>query len=469
VLASPDNITFSFIKLQRLGAAFDELRTGVPLTRGHERTVHRLGRELGSTSVPLLLRKLAARDEREVRLAQELLRLAGAVEAASRARVTDSLRGLAAAPDEALRKRAAALLGEIGDSEEQTAADDPSSMRDRSLRELARCLDTAAEVARAADLLVVQLDDEELLSFLDDFAASEAPRAAALIDELLVRDDLDERTRSELRRLRAPLRTPHKTTRPAARATVRVGEHEDGRCVIVGTVRRDGSRPVRYRSLWAVIDEAGQLVDAGYCSELTGGAVQRDLIAPMREEGFEVERAATRLGRTRLIAATRATIAAGGELPSDFYLGRDIFGMRDEHWTHGRDADGDLTALLARAIDLQSIGEHARAKPLFERYVACRPDDAEGLANLGVCLMEMGEVADACEHLGRATQLDPEEALHHWNLAAAAHRAGQLGRCYLALKDYIANADARGDAGERLQSALASIAEYERIARLEHG
>ena len=62
------------------------------------------------------------------------------------------------------------------------------------------------------------------------------------------------------------------------------------------------------------------------------------------------------------------------------------------------------------------------------------PGDAEGESCLGICLLELGRPVLAMPHLEVACRAEPDEALHHWNLAAAAQKAGRVGRCYLALK-----------------------------------
>jgi hypothetical protein len=261
----PGNLTFSFIKLQRLAASFDELCDGSAEAtgqRGAERTLVRLVRELGTTAVPLLVRKLGSPRADAARWAGTLLgQLAD--DAGARDRVLDAVRACATASgsNDRERARAQALLADLDG--EGVAGN--TAVRDRSLRELARCLESPAEVARAADLLLPQLAADEPLEVLDAFGTSEADRAAALLDELLVRDDLDERTRSELRRLRAPLRVERRPAPTATRArpAVQVAVHPDGRELVVAIARRGAARPPRYRAFGALADEEGTMLDAG--------------------------------------------------------------------------------------------------------------------------------------------------------------------------------------------------------------
>src|SRR5690606_16483628 len=127
--------------------------------------------------------------------------------------------------------------------------------------------------------------------------------------------------------LRAPLpRGAPPARMPGARA--HAGRRDDGCELVVGVVRRPDSQPVRYRSVWLVIDDAGALVDAGYRAESTYGAIERDILRPAARAGFRLRRVPLRTGAGRLAQAARAAIARGHALPRDYYLGRDIFGLR---------------------------------------------------------------------------------------------------------------------------------------------
>jgi len=251
-----DNVTFSFIKLQRLEMALEDIREGQPVTDGRARTLRRLATELDATAAPMLVRHLGSGHDVVSQWARALLLQIAAPGQLGRDRTRQVIRRGAASPalDALTRRRCRELLaatapGESAPSaprdEHTTAA--TRAARDDSLRQLAGCLDTRAEVARAADLLLRQLDDEELLSFVDAFADGAPRRAATLLEELSLRDDIDGRLRSELRRLAAPLGATHPPAVVATRPTVRVGHHPDGRTVIVASVQRDTQRPPRHR------------------------------------------------------------------------------------------------------------------------------------------------------------------------------------------------------------------------------
>ncbi|MEM9490013.1 MAG: tetratricopeptide repeat protein, partial [Myxococcota bacterium] len=117
--------------------------------------------------------------------------------------------------------------------------------------------------------------------------------------------------------------------------------------------------------------------------------------------------------------------------------------------------------------------EPRRARFLFERHLVHTPDSADGWAGLAACLLALGEVDRAHGAVVRAVTLAPDNPNHCWNLSAVAHAQGRLGGCYLALLDYTEQTvdgfdGAVGDVRERVALARRFIAEYERIARLEH-
>jgi Flp pilus assembly protein TadD len=469
--ASP-GVSTSFVKLVRLGASFTEIEARGRLPVAHERTVRRLVVELGATAVPALVRQLCGGRVTSAGWAAALLEELAERPDGPRLRVAAALRAAAAEAtvNEPARMRVLSLLARIGVELPATVTiPNLFTLRDRSLRELASSLDSAAEVARAADLLVTQLDDDDLLDFCDDFVTREPASAAALLDEMLGRDDVGEQTRGELRRLRAPLAVgprSHAGRGPGGRPMVQGGRHRDGRHVLVAVTPRPGV-PRRYRALVAVIGKAGLLEAVTYQPELTLGALQRNVVAPLRTAGFALRRATLRLAASRIAVAARAARADARKLPSDFYLGRDIVGLTSEHLGAGPPSSHHA-ALLSRALDLLAAGEQAQARPLLLRYVALRPEDPEGCANLGVCLLGLGAAGEALTHLRRAIWLEPQGSLHFWNLAAAHHARGDLGGCYLALTDYVDRNDTSARAEERQRVAAGFLAEYDRLARVAH-
>lgn len=454
-------VTFSLVKLQRLAAGFGDLQDGRPPAEGQERTLIRLAQTLGETAVPLCVRELGSPDEGRARWAAALLN-AIAEDEAHRGRV---MAALSAAP----HGRASILLAELEGHGQAI-----------SLGEMAAMLQCPSEVARVADQLVYSMSADELYDFIDGLSRAEPTAAEAVIDEILLRADIDERFRIALRQLRAPLlfrdgrtgeRKPMRRTR--AKLVVRRGTRADGRRLLVASRRLPSSRPPRWRGLCCLIDERGVLIDALHRDDFTARGVERELIEPLQREEFAFQPVSVSDAADELVAAARTTLSAGLQLPRDFYLGRDLVGVGHEHVISRRPPPSgeasELSALLARAVELLRAGEIERAKPLLERYVAEAEDDPEGRAHLGLCLLQSGDAPAARPHLSKAADLAPDDGIHHWNMAALCHKEGRLGGCYLSLLDYQRHEDtADSDAVGRRRTALAFATEYERLARLEY-
>jgi tetratricopeptide (TPR) repeat protein len=471
-------ISEAFPKLRRLSLSFDDLSGGRPRSRSVEQAALEVATGLGATALPLCLRHFAGGDEDRAAWAHAIL-FHIARDPAVQGR-------LAAGLDRAVRRagageravaRGAALLAELGaePADGGDAAGGEAALR-RSSRELALCLGTPADVARAGEHLLAELSPEQLVELFDDLLAAEPGSALILLDELLVRDGLDEECRHELRQRRAAARQLAPAARPLRwrrrsrdQLSCRAASHPDGRRILLVTDRRRG-RPPRQRALCVLVGSGGILLDGHYDEELPDGAVESQFVAPLERAGFGFAQVPLAVARGFLIEAARLAVQAGRALPRPFYLGRHLLGLRDEHLdgTARCPATVDQAALLERAIELLAAGEPAQALPLLERHVAAAPDDAEGHAQLGLCRLALGDPPAALAELERATRLAPEEPLHHWNAAAAAHRAGLMGACYLSLEAYRAGRDLAPGAEERRRIADTFAGEYARLAVLEH-
>jgi tetratricopeptide (TPR) repeat protein len=471
-------VTSSFVKLRRVATGFDHLRGGHPIDPREERALRRVVRQLGATSLRLLSTELASPDESRAAFAHALLAEVGRSRAL-RQRIVGDLHATVrrpGAPDRA-KLRAIALLAEL-DAELPAEAElsDPDAARRRSMSELAGCLGSPAEVARAADHLLAELPFDDILDLFDDLVDAEPAAALALSDELLVRDELDETCRHELRQRRASARQGHGRRqqkirgRRAPAPRVRFARHRDGRRILLACARQPGSRPPRRRLMCLLVSADGMLLDGHYAEDMTTGAIERQFVDPLAEQGFDLAACGLDAARGFTIQSARIAIQHGRGLPRAFYVGRDLIGVRDEHLegTPRARAEVDLAALLERAIDLLAAREPAQACPLLERYVAEAPDDPEGHAQLGICQLGLGDPAAALHHLGRAAWLDPDQAIYQWNIAAASHAAGRRGACYLALVADLDGADHTPGASERRATAARFIGEYERLAGLEH-
>jgi tetratricopeptide (TPR) repeat protein len=350
-----------------------------------------------------------------------------------------------AAGDDA-KLAALGFLAELGDETATASFADPDRIHQKSLERFATQLDTAADVASAADLLLSRMEPEEIIEFVESFAEASPDGARRLADELCARVDLDIAARSELVRVAAPLRLtcPPPIARPLGRPAMLVGlRHGDGR-IVVAVARRSPvgeGRPTarRWRFLCVLCDAAGSVADVHYRDDATLTVLREEVVRPLEAAGYERFNVTGAAARRLVGAAARRTVSSGRTLPSAYYLGRDLLGITDGHVVGGR--AGEPAALLGRAVDLLAAGESARARPLLEHCVAIAPDDAEAASSLGLCLLAQGDLRGAVRYLQRAAWLEPAWPLHHWNVAAAAHRTGELPICAGALREFLARAD----------------------------
>jgi Flp pilus assembly protein TadD len=441
-------------------------------------------RELGVTVIPLCVRILEATppDDARARWACALLGHLAEV-AQHRTRVVKAVEAFlrTSALGDPVKLHALALLGDLGcPVPGGTRLDDASAAQEHSERELTTMLTTAPEVAHAGDMLVTRLATQEMLALVDRLSAKEPRRALRLLDELLLRNDIDDSCRRELKRIRAPLRD-RRSSRTAGAwaapppggqpvATAALGRHAGGRRIVVAS-RKLVRDPSRYRALCLLIDPDDTLIDGMYRNDFTVDGVERDLLRPLRNQGYRFETASGQDAALLVIRTAQAARQLGRALPRAFYLGRDLFAIYNEH-AAGVAPEDNLNVLLDRANALVAAGQPQRARPLFERFVAQAPSNPDGCAGLSMCLLALGDLATARSHLRRAAWLDAGNPNHHWNLAAIDHRQGRLGGCYLALVDYLDLGgefdEAPGDSDQRRATAVRFVAEYERIARVEY-
>ena len=464
----------AFEKLQQLVRSFDEIHSA---SARSSRVWLNLVDQLGTTALASCLRELGSpRDERAQWAYTLITRIAqsGAAE-----RVSAELHRIAGGNGgDTAAVRALALLTDLGgELPEATHVCDVGAMHERSLTQLCECLTTREEIARAADMLCSQLETAELVPLVDSMCVRAPLRALSLIDEMLLRTDVDERGRSELKRLRAPLRDGLHGEPPGIEPTAwhadtvtRIGRNHNGRIVVTAARRRRGSKPERWRALCALIGEDGDLIDGLYRDDYTAHGVERDVINPLTGRGYTFEPASLADCARALSVAARTSCEGGLPMPRGYFLGRDLLGLYDEHVVAAEltSDDDDLTALLGRAVDLVGDKQLARARPLLERYVTQRPADAEGWSSLGLCVLALGDASAAHRHFIRAARLEPRDPMHDWNAASAAHRDGRLGGCYLALVGYLDDDDTSPDSAQRFDVARAFAGESARLAALEH-
>ena len=433
--------------------------------------IERIVQRLGAIAVPLLGRELC----REARWRRDAARdaLAGlaARDHALRARVTAELHAITqgATTDEA-KVTALGLLSELGEHAEVRFAD-PSAIRMRSAIALASHLETAADLAGAADLMVHQLEAGDLVRLVEVMASAAPDAAHRLATELGLRLDLPGDLRDRIARLVVAL-PPGRAAEAAAPAPhldpvhAAVLVNAAARRVVIACRQIAGTDHFRR---WAVqLGASGKIED---CLHEDDAGPDGDATAPivaLCAGGYRV--ATTELAHARQVvaAAARLTARSAHALPSAYYLGRDLLDLGDAH-LGSRGAADPGPAAIARAIELVAAGDPARAQALLER---CDPENPDAAAALAASLLAQHRPGAALAPLDRALAAEPDWPLHHWNLAVALHQLGDAGGCYHALQRFVATSAAPtgllGDPDQptRLGCARRMIDELERTARL---
>jgi hypothetical protein len=449
------------------GSRSDGSRTDAgPRSAGpHRLRIERLVHRLGAVCVPLLGRELchAAPHRRDIARAA----LAHLATTDARGRVIAELRTIAAseAGDEG-KVCALGLLAELGERGAARFAD-PSAIQRRSALALAAQLDTPADVAAAADLMIRQLEDADALQLLAVMAEVAAPAAQRLGAELSVRLDLPPELRERINDIVFG-NTPEQDV-PTGRAPrpthVAILVDAAARLVVVASRKVAGER--RWRRFAVLIQRDGRIDD---CMHEDATDDHAPLIAKLVADGYRV--ASSDLARARGIvaAAARQTAEDPTRLSSAYYLGRDLLDLGDAH-LGGRAHAHPTSTTLGRAIELIADGEPARAQLLLARCT----ESADVCAAQAACLLAAGQlekVAEAVAPLTRACELEPAFALHHWNLAAALHQLGDRDGTYRALRAFLTTSAtpsglmADPDHPARVGLASRLVAELERTARL---
>ncbi len=446
--------------------------------------IDRLVEKLGATAVPLLGRELRGREPRRRAAARDALgKLAASATAELRARVIAELRAIVQSGCEDDAKLAAAgLLAELG---ERAAARlrDPDAIKRRSAAALAIELDSAADVAAAAELIVRQLDPNEVVRMVETLAAANPSAAHRLATELRGRLDLAIEVRDQLGDLVASTsldgaglpadgsategrrgsisdRAPRRIARTAQ---VAVLVDAAARLVVIAARKVSGER--RWRR-WAVLIGAhGRIDDCIHDDHAGSDGDSAPLIASLCADGYRV--ASTDLDHARgvVAAAARRSSEMPDQLTSSYYLGRDLLELGDAHVGHAH----RVHSPIGRATELLADGERARALELLLRCDASSPDVVAAHA---ACLLADHRAADAVPLLERALDVEPHWPLHHWNLATALHQLGDTAGCHRALARFVATSATPtglyGDPDQPARVALAErlLSELERTARL---
>lgn len=460
-------------------AAFRDLRkladwfaTGRRRTAASRPAIERLVRRLGATAIPLLCRELCSGDAERRDAARVALETVAGGDAAARARVAAELHAITdgRAPDEA-KVVALGLLSELGEHADARFAD-PRAIRTRSAIALASHLETAADLAGAADLMVHQLDAEDIVQMLEVMADAAPAAAHRLASELALRLDVAAELRDQLALLAA-------TIAPAARAAGGGGAERGQvashavvlvdaatRLVVIASRRIAAER--RWRRWAVLIGASGRIEDCLHEDDAGPHGDAAALAAELCGDGYRIASTDLEHAHDVVAAAARLTAESTRALPSPYYLGRDLLGLADAH-VAGRGRGDPASAALARAIELVAAGDHARAVAMLAH---CDPEQPDAAAALAAARIAQGQPAAALDALDAALAVEPDWPLHHWNRAVALHQLGDDRACYHALQRFVATGAVPtgllGDPDQpaRLAVARRMIAELERAAWL---
>jgi tetratricopeptide (TPR) repeat protein len=438
--------------------------------------IERLVERLGTTALPLLCRELCSADPRRRDAARDALEAVAARDPIARARVSAELRAVTGggAPDEA-KVVALGLLSELGEHADVRFAD-PAAIRTRSAIALAAHLETAADVAGAADLMVHQLEAADILQMLEVMADAAPGAAHRLATELALRLDLAGELRDRVAQLAAAIAISGGSGSSGGADDARSTLGTRAAVLVDAAARRVviASRPLAERRGWrrwaVLIGSSGRIEDCLHEDDAGPYGDTAALRAELCADGYRV--ASLEADHAHEVVATAARLTAGSTraLPPAYYLGRDLLDLGDAHVSpRGRGAGDPGAAALIRAIELIAAGEPARAAALLER---CDPDHPEVAAALAAALLAQHRPAAALLALRRALRAEPDWPLHHWNLAVALHQLDDDRGCYRALRQFVAtSAIPSGLAGDpeqpaRLARAQRRIAELERAAWL---
>jgi len=432
--------------------------------------IQRAVARLGVIAVPLLGRELRAREPQRRDAARDALAAIAAHSSDARGRVAAELHSIisGAIADEA-KVVALGLLSELGERVDARFAD-PAAIRVRSAIALAAHLETAADLASAADLMVEQLEPDDMVQLVEAMADAAPDAAHRLAGELALRLDVPDDVRDRVTLLATtlvPRLSPDGPRRHRAEplhAAVLVDAA--ARLVVIAGRRIAGGR--RWRRWAVLIGASGKIEDCLHEDDAGPEGDAASLIATLCSDGYQVASTAPARAHELVAAAARRTTEAARALPSPYYLGRDLLDLGDAH-LGDRGRRDPAPATLSRALELLAAGDPARALPLLDRCDPANPDAAAALAAIALA---QDRPAAALIALERALAAEPDCPLHHWNAAAALHQLGDASGCYQALRRFVAtSATPSGLFGDpdqpaRVGCAERMIAELERAARL---
>jgi tetratricopeptide (TPR) repeat protein len=127
-------------------------------------------------------------------------------------------------------------------------------------------------------------------------------------------------------------------------------------------------------------------------------------------------------------------------------------------------AEAHYSLGLTIVADSRNKPEWARALVEFRAALVLRPEYAEAMNMVGVCLLETGEPAKAIPQFKAALLLNPNSAEIHFNLGRALESTGNASEAYMAYLDAVKNRSSYPEAERALGNLLFTRREYEAAA-----
>jgi len=342
------------------------------------------------------------------------------------------------------------LLAELGERGSARFAD-PEAVARNSAAAFAAQLDSPAEIAVAADMIMRQLSDAAMLSLLLSLRQTAPERANRLAAELCGRHDVHAQLREHITQIAPPsAATAAVDPRPSQpiRCVVLERSHISepapaggARWIVVSSRKLPGRRQWR---LWGVFICAAGTIDDCVYEAASPDPDAAHWIARLTAGGYvaihtrmeDVQRLVAQAARTAR-GVGRGAASGGANLPSSYYLGRDLLDLGNAHASP--DASPCAFNPLGLAVERIASDDVQGAKSLLAH---CDADNTDVVAANAACALAEGDCTTAAKLLSRAIDAEPSWPLHHWNLSVALHQLGDLPGSHQALQRFLVTSSA---------------------------
>jgi hypothetical protein len=338
-----------------------------------------------------------------------------------------------------LQIAALALLHQVSAGVESVQATfaDPQQVLRQAARSFASQIDSPAEIARAAQLMMTQLPGAEMISMLE-LMLEELPAAAQqLCEEFGARLDLDLSIRTQIRSLSAchpvtfSVRDPSVVsaceTAPLCWQILLSAQASAAITIMV-------SSPPQARYAQYQIDDRNVLIETSY--------QQGKVLSVAPDRLLQRESVSFARAREIVAGAARNAVRLGTGPTDNYYLSRDLLMLEQLHRSCAS-PHGNHAYIANHATDLLACGESQRAHDILRQYVLQHPTAtsnpdlalAYGMSCLATQQFTIAQtmLSQACQH--RDATVD-----HWWNLACAAERNQDIATMETALTCYLSAA-----------------------------